>query len=89
MMNAGSFWMVNHNGWVRGHPGHTNTDFGVSLIKKELLEKYSFLLEYGFDSDWPDIWEPGEVWIKKQVLKGGGSALEVEGVISPIYHLTG
>lgn len=87
MMNMGNFWMVNHNSWVRGHPGHTNTDFGVSLIKRECLEKYSFLLQYGFDPDWPDVWEPGEVWIKKQVLKGGGNCLEAEGVIKPIYHL--
>ena len=62
LMNAGNFMMVNHNSWARERPFDTNTDFGCSLIKRECLEKYSFLLEYGKvnDSNAPDCWHGGE-----------------------------
>jgi len=89
MMNSGGFMMVNHNGWVRDNPGITCTDFNVSLVSRKCFEKYSFLLQLSFDhSEIPKKWECGEIWIKKQVLKGGGSILEAEGVIDPIYHLS-
>ena len=87
MMRAGNFMMVNHNGWVRGHPGHTNTDFGVSLVHRQALSQHSFLLQTGTNPDMPTTWEPGEAWFKKAVLRHGGSALEVDGAIKPIYHL--
>ncbi len=88
MADSGNFMMVNHNCWVRDvFPPQYNTDFGVSLIKRECLEKYSFLLEFGTDQDMPHGWEPGEAWFKKRVLRGGGNYIEIFGVIDPIYHL--
>jgi len=84
---GGDFMMVNHNNWIREFPNLPNTDFGVALIKRECLKKYGFLLEFGSDPEMPLTWEPGETWFRQRVLKGGGSYLEVEGVISPIYHL--
>jgi len=87
MMKAGDFMMVNHNNWVRGLPTIVNTDLGVSLVKKECLEKYSFLLQFGTDPDMPHNWRFGEPWLKMQVLRDGGSFIEVQGVINPVYHL--
>ncbi len=87
MMKTGDFMMVNHNGWGRGNPDIANTDFGVSLIKRECLEKYGFILDFGTDPNMPNTWETGENWFRKRVLRDGGSYIEVYGVIKPIYHL--
>ena len=87
IMNSGNFMMVNHNNWTRENPDLPNHDFGISLTKRECLEKYSFILNFGTDPDMPDTWEPGENWFKKRVLRGGDGFLEVDGVIKPIYHL--
>jgi hypothetical protein len=87
MMNAGNFMMVNHNNWIRQLPDRVNTDFGISLIKRECLEKYSFLLEFGTDPDMPHNWKFGEAWLKVQILRDGGSIVEVQGVLNPVYHL--
>lgn len=86
LMNSGNFMMVNHNAWER-KTDKPNTDFGCSLIKRECLEKYSFLLEFGTDSDMPDSWGKSEAWLKKRVLRGGGNYIEVYGIVQPIYHL--
>lgn len=79
--------MVNHNNWTRQIPNQPNYDFGCTLIKRECLEKYSFILKFGTDPDMPDTWEPGETWFRRQVLRDGGCYLEVEGLVNPIYHL--
>jgi len=89
LMEYGDFMMVHPNSWAREIPSQTNTDFGCSLVKRECLEKYGFLLEYGKvnDPDMMDCWHGGESWFKKRVLMGGGNYIEVYGVINPIYHL--
>lgn len=88
IMELGKFSIVNHNGWGREEPENVNTDFGVSLIDRASLEKYSFILEkFGRPPDLPSSWEVGEVWFKTRVLRGGGSFVEVMGAIAPIYHL--
>ena len=84
MMKAGNYMMIHPNSWAREIPNEPNANFGCALIKRECLEKYGFLLEY---PGMPDCWHGGEVWFKKQVLKGGGNCIEVEGVIAHIYHL--
>lgn len=87
LMQDGNFVIVDHNCWMRGHPGAYCVDFGVSLIARKALKKYSFLLKFGTDPEMPSTWEPGEAWFKKRVLRDGGSCIEVEGLIKPIYHL--
>lgn len=87
MMKSGNFMMVNHDGRGRGNSLLSNTDFGVSLISRECLEKYSFILNFGTDPDMPKTWAESEAWLKKRVLRGGGNFIEVYGVIHPIYHL--
>lgn len=89
IMKAGDYMMVNPNKWNREVPSDPNIDFGCSLIKRECLEKYGFILEFGTDPDMPNSWEPGEAWFRKQVLRGGGSYINVYGIINPIYHLNG
>ncbi|MBI2049649.1 hypothetical protein HYT32_01965 [Candidatus Roizmanbacteria bacterium] len=87
LMNTGDFVMVSHNNWTREIPDLPNFDWGVALIKRQVLEKYSFILEFGTDPDMPDTWEPGEAWFRKRILRSGDSFLEADGVINPIHHL--
>ncbi|MBI2049652.1 hypothetical protein HYT32_01980 [Candidatus Roizmanbacteria bacterium] len=84
IMKAGSYMMIHPNSWAREIPTEPNASFGCALINRKALEKYGFLLEC---PNMPDCWHGGENWFKKQVLKGGGSYIEVYGVINPIYHL--
>ena len=84
MMQAGNYMMVHPNSWAREVPTELNASFGCCLIGRKALEKYGFLLEY---PDMPDCWHGGDTWFKKQVIKGGGSYIEIYGIIQPIYHL--
>jgi len=84
LKDSGNFMMVSHNSWTREIPNQPMNAFGCALIGREPLEKYGFLLEY---PDMPDCWHAGDVWFKKQILKGGGNYIEVSGIIKPIYHL--
>jgi len=87
IMRSADFSIVELNAWDREIPDLPNFDWGVSLISREALEKYSFILEFGTDPEMPATWEPGEAWFRKRVLRGGGSCLQVDGAIGPIYHL--
>ena len=87
LMQAGNLMIVEHNCWMRGFPGTYCTDFGIALIARQALTKYSFLLEFGTDPAMPKSYEPSEAWFKTRVLRDGGSYLEVEGIIDPIVHL--
>jgi hypothetical protein len=87
LMEEGDYMMVNPNKWNREIPGDPNIDFGCALIRRDSLEKYGFILEFGTDPDMPNSWEPGEAWFRKRVLRGGGKYINVYGVINPIYHL--
>ena len=84
IMKAGDYKMVHPNAWSREVQNEPDADFGVCLISKWCLEKYGFLLD-GLDAR--RSWHGGEAWFKKQVLKGGGSFIEIYGIINPIYHL--
>ena len=84
MMQAGKYMMVHPNSWSREVPGQVNASFGCCLINRKALEKYGFLLEY---PGMPNCWHGGDVWFKKQVINGGGSYIEIYGIIKPILHL--
>lgn len=84
IMLAGNYWMVTPNSWARGSTNDLNANFGCCLISRTPLEMYGFLLEY---PDMPNCWHGGETWFKKQIIKGGGSFIELYGIINPIYHL--
>jgi hypothetical protein len=84
IMLSGNYMMVNPNSWTREIQSEFNANFGCCLISRSALEKYGFLLEY---PDMPNCWHGGEVWFKKQIIKGGGSYIELYGIIKPISHL--
>jgi len=82
MMESGNFTIASHSTWVRVDPSQVLDElFGTTLIKREVLEKISFIPEM------PDTWEPTDKWFRKQVLKDGGSTIEADGVLKPVYHL--
>jgi len=87
LMKTEDYMIVNPNNWSREIPPQPNTDFGFSLIKRECLEKYGFLPEFGTNPDLPESWVAGEFRFRKQVLDGGGNYVEVYGIINPVYHL--
>lgn len=88
LMAAGDFMIASHNCWTRQNPEQPlNELFGVTLIKRECVEKHGFILHFGTDPDMPTTWEPSEKWFRKRVLRDGGNTIEAEGLISPIYHL--
>ena len=76
--------MIHPNAWSRENPSEPEANFGVCLINRQSLEKFGFLLEY---PNMPNCWYGNEVWFKKQVIKGGGSYIEIYGIIKPILHL--
>lgn len=78
--------IVELNSWGRGL-NIPNCDWGVALINKKPLEKYSFILKFGSDPKMPINWESGEAWFRQQVVRDGGSFIDVYGVVQPIHHL--
>lgn len=86
IMKAGDYKMVNPNSSENEIKSELNANFGCCLIHRWGLEKHSFLLED--NPSMHNTWHAGEVWFKKQVLKDGGSYIEIYGVINPIYHLS-
>jgi len=82
MMDSGNFMIASHNTWLRQNPNEILDElFGTTLIKREVLKKISFIPEM------PDTWEPTDKWFRKQVLRDGGSTIEADGVLKPVYHL--
>jgi len=87
LMESGNFMIVIHNCWVNNIPNHINFDFGLTLFKRECLEKYSFIPAFGTDPDMQDSWYHAEGWFKKRLQKDKCNYTEVMGIIEPIYHL--
>ena len=89
LMKAGDFMMVVHNSGARWDPNIHNTNMGVTLIKRECLEKNWFLPKKNgrISFDVSDSYNVHDPIFKKRVLAKGGNYLEVFGVIKPIYHL--
>lgn len=83
-MVNGNYAMISHNSWTRGDPDQALAAFGCTLIRRDCLENFGFLLEY---QNMQNCWHAGETRFKNQVLKAGGKYIEVYGVIQPIYHL--
>ena len=92
IMKIGNFMMVIHNSQARWDPSIANTNMGITLIKRECLEKNWFLPKRGgkISSNVSDSYDVNDPTVfKKRVLKSGGNYIEVFGVIEPIYHLNG
>lgn len=84
IMESGNYSMIHPNTWSRENPSEPEANFGACLISRKELVKYGFLLEY---PNMPKCWYGGETWFKKQVIKGGGSYIEIYGTIKPILHI--
>jgi len=87
IMQDGNYLLVNPNKWQREAPHQHNYDFGCALIKKEALEKYGFILNFGTDPDMPTTYELSEYWFKTRISRDRGRFVQVDGIIDPIYHL--
>jgi len=88
MMESGNFTIASHSTWTRENQEEILDElFGTTLISRDCLVKHGFLLEFGTDPDMPDTWEPGEKWFKTRVLRDGGSSIEGDGLLNPVYHL--
>ena len=85
-METRNYMMVNHNIWDKNVPGGLCFDWGVTLVSREYLKKYGFLLEFGTDPE-PDSWYNAQAWYRKRLIRDGAPFIDLIGVISPILHL--
>lgn len=74
IMKDGNYMMVSHNPLTKKVLAEPNNNFGCTLIRKDALKKYGFLLEY---PDMPDCWHGGEAWFKTRLLEDGGRYIEI------------
>ncbi len=86
IVNSGDYLFVAHNNWTRQISDMPNFDWGLALVRREALEKYSFILNFGTDPEMPETYEPSEAWFRKRVLRDGGKFIEVDGVFA-VKHL--
>lgn len=86
IMKSENFIMVNHNCWDKNVPDGLCFDLGVSLVSREYLQQYGFLLEFGSDPE-PDSWYNAQAWYRKRLKKDGLPFIDICGVISPILHI--
>lgn len=82
-------WMVSHVYPGRDNPQQINKQLGVTLVKRQALEKYKFIDGYGYsDPNRPKQWYSSDVWFIRQIDTGNtGKHINVGGIIKPIYHL--
>ena len=86
IMKMGNFMMVNHNCIDKNVPDGLCFDWGITLVSREYLKKYGFLLEFGKDPE-PDSWYNAEAWYRKRLKRDGSPFIDLCNVISPILHL--
>lgn len=84
-------WMASHVYPGRDNPHQTNQQLGITLVKRRVLEKYSFINGYGYiNPDRPNSWYGSDVWFMRRIDIGNrGKHINVGGIIKPIYHLNG
>jgi hypothetical protein len=86
IMKMGNFMMVNHNIWDKNVSDGLCYDWGITLVSKDYLKKYGFLLEYGTNPE-PDSWYNAEAWYRQRLKRDGAPFIDLTGVIEPILHL--
>lgn len=87
LMKTGGFEVIVHNCWVNDIPNQVNFHFGITLFKRSCLEKYSFIPDFGKDTD-ATSWYEAEEWYRRRLRKDNCNFLEVAGIIEPVYHLS-
>jgi len=86
VMKTGNFAMVNHNCWDKNVEDGLCFDWGVTLVNREYLKKYGFLLEFGKEPE-PTSWYNAQIWYRQRMIKDKVPFIDLCGVISPILHL--
>lgn len=86
IMKLGNFIMVNHNCWDKNVPDGLCFDWGVTLVNRDYLKKYGFLLEFGADPE-PDSWYNAQLWYRKRLKRDKAPFIDICNVISPILHI--
>ncbi len=86
LMKTSNFAVIIHNCWVNNIPNQINFHFGITLFKRECLEKYSFIPS-ATDAEAPPSWYETEEWYRNRLRKDRCNFIEVAGLIDPIYHL--
>ncbi len=87
LMKTGDFMVVDHNCWVNTIPDQINFDFGVTLLTRECLQKYSFIPTFGTGPNESPSWYEAEHWYRNRLRRDQCNFIEVAGLIEPIYHL--
>ena len=86
IMQTGSYMMVNHNCWDKNVADGLCFDWGVTLVNRDYLKKYGFLLEFGTDPE-PDSWYNAQAWYRERLKRDGSPFVDLIGVISPVLHI--
>lgn len=83
------YWIITHTYPSRINPNQMNEQLGIALVKRQVLEKYSFINGYGFVNPLrPESWYGGDVWFIRCIdVNRQGKRINVSGIIKPIYHL--
>jgi len=84
------YWVVSHVYPSRADSHQINEQLGVTLVKRPVLEKYTFINGYGFVNPLlPDCWYGNDVWFIRRIdISSRGKHINVGGIIKPIYHLS-
>lgn len=82
-------WMVCHTYPARGNSNDTNAEFGISMVKRKLLEDFCFTTGYGYANPLqPNCWYSGDVWFIRRLDQiHENKHMTIGGIIKPIYHL--
>jgi len=82
------FKLIHHTSPSRYDPDDSGNSFGLSLVHRDLLEKFGFVLEWGaVDSLMPNCYHGVDSWFNRRVMRSGEGYIELYGVVRPIYHL--
>lgn len=84
------YWMASHVYPSRSSQHQINEQLGITLVKRNALERYGFINGYGYvDPERPDSWYGSDVWFIRQIDTSDiGKHINVGGIIKPIYHLS-
>lgn len=75
---------VVHHSFPSRHTDEIDTWFGISLIHRDILEKYPF--EWGeIDQEMPGVWHGIDSWFNRRVLRGGDKMIELYNMV-PTEH---
>jgi hypothetical protein len=86
---AEQFPVIHHLTPSRDDPDDvTSNSFGLSLIRRDVLERFSFHEQWGIiDPKMPNCSHGADSWFNRRVIRAGYPIMEVSGLVRPIEHL--